>query len=178
MSRAENKSQGRIAAPTVSATPFRKSRRVIPRSIPSSRSFGWFTRPPGFFVWTHSYGCSSRLKRAKLVVAKFGTNADCYVEKCLPLDLAADARAVQMFSAFLTADSAPSNPIRLWVPSQNGLFTDPPHRHRENAGLPVKSYLLPSASTSSIEPSGSSTRYGPFFLTVILTAAMKPPCSI
>src|ERR1700722_1305648 len=91
------------------------------------------------------------------------------------LDLVADARAIQMFSAFLTADSAPSNPIRLWVPSQNGLFTDPPHRHRENAGLPVKSYLLPSASTSSIEPSGSSTRYGPFFLTVIFTAAMKPP---
>src|ERR1700674_5026042 len=65
--------------------------------------------------------------------------------------------------------------MRLWVPSQNGLVTAPPQRQRENAGLPVRSYLLPSASTSSIEPSGASTRYGPFFFTVILTAAMDPP---
>ena len=69
----------------------------------------------------------------------------------------------------------PRTPIRLWVPSQNGFVTDPPQRHRENAGLPVRSYLLPSASTSSMEPSGASTRYGPFFRIVILTAAMKPP---
>src|SRR5947209_15717677 len=65
--------------------------------------------------------------------------------------------------------------MRLWVPSQNGLVTDPPQRHKENAGLPVRSYFWPSASTNSIEPSGASTRYGPFFLTVIFTAAMKPP---
>src|SRR6266568_4046720 len=65
--------------------------------------------------------------------------------------------------------------MRLWVPSQNGLVTDPPQRHKENAGLPVRSYFWPSASTNSIEPSGASTRYGPFFLTVILTADMRPP---
>src|SRR5438093_5329954 len=65
--------------------------------------------------------------------------------------------------------------MRLWVPSQKGLVTDPPQRHKENAGLPVRSYFWPSASTNSIEPSGASTRYGPFFLTVIFTAAMKPP---
>src|SRR5580765_694659 len=89
-----------------------------------------------------------------------------------------EARGPLLLSFFLTADLAPGNPIRLWVPSQNGLVTDPPQRQRENAGLPVRSYLLPSASTSSIEPSGSSTRYGPFLRTVILTAAMWPPCSI
>src|SRR5205809_7869380 len=65
--------------------------------------------------------------------------------------------------------------MRLWVPSQNGLVTDPPQRHKENAGLPVRSYFWPSASTNSTEPSGASTRYGPFFLTVTFTAAMKPP---
>src|SRR5580692_4595240 len=61
-------------------------------------------------------------------------------------------------SAFLTASSAPWNPMRLWVPSQNGLFTEPPQRHRENAGLPVRSYGVPLTSTSSTEPSGASTR--------------------
>src|SRR5713226_62042 len=78
-------------------------------------------------------------------------------------------------SAFFTADSAPWNPMRLCVPSQNGLETEPPQRQREKAVLPVRSYLLPSASTSSMEPSGASTRYGPFFLTVIFTTDMKPP---
>src|SRR6185437_10332669 len=88
-----------------------------------------------------------------------------------------EARGQLLLSVFLTADSAPRNPIREWVPSQNGLVTDPPQRQRENAGLPVRSYLLPSASTSSIEPSGSSTRYGPFLRIVILTG-MRPPCSL
>src|SRR6202023_2318557 len=61
-------------------------------------------------------------------------------------------------SDFFTASSAPWNPMRLWVPSQNGLFTEPPQRHRENAGLPVRSYGVPLTSTSSTEPSGASTR--------------------
>src|ERR1700730_391073 len=67
--------------------------------------------------------------------------------------------------------------MRLWVPSQKGLFTDPPQRQSENAVLPVRSNLLPLASTRSIEPSGASTRYGPFGFTVILTSAMNsnPP---
>src|SRR5271157_3147408 len=75
-------------------------------------------------------------------------------------------------SAFFTAASAASKPILECVPSQNGLFTDPPQRHSEKATLPVKSYWLPSASTSSIAPSGASTRYGPFLRQVILTCAM------
>src|SRR5579862_5428806 len=41
-------------------------------------------------------------------------------------------------SAALTAASAPWNPMRLCVPSQKGLFTEPPQRHSENAGLPVR----------------------------------------
>src|ERR1700719_2777531 len=72
-------------------------------------------------------------------------------------------------SDFFTANSAPWNPMRLWVPSQNGLLTDPPQRHKENAGLPVRSNLLPLASTKSTEPSGASTRYGPLGFTVIFT---------
>jgi membrane associated rhomboid family serine protease len=72
-------------------------------------------------------------------------------------------------SAFLTANSAPWNPMRLCVPSQNGLFTEPPQRQREKAGLPVRSYWVPFTSTSSIEPSGASTRYGPLGRTVIFT---------
>src|SRR5947209_11912570 len=86
-----------------------------------------------------------------------------------------DPLGLPVSSTFLTANSAPWNPTLLWVPSQNGLFTDPPQRQSENAGLPVRSYLLPSASTSSTEPSAASTRYGPFFLTVILTAGICPP---
>src|SRR5579863_2715854 len=81
-------------------------------------------------------------------------------------------------STFFTADSAPRKPISLWDPSQNGLFTDPPQRQRENAGLPVRSYAVPLTSTNSIEPSGASTRYGPFGRTVILTVAMRPPIEI
>src|SRR6478672_5574080 len=78
-------------------------------------------------------------------------------------------------SDFLTADSAAWKPSFECVPSQNGFVTEAPQRQREKAGLPVRSYLLPSASTSSRAPSGASTRYGPFFLIVILTAAMSPP---
>src|SRR5271167_38778 len=62
--------------------------------------------------------------------------------------------------------------MREWVPSQKGLFTEPPQRQRENAALPVRSYGLPSESTSSIVPSGASTRYGPFWRHVIFTCAM------
>src|ERR1017187_8497031 len=75
-------------------------------------------------------------------------------------------------SIFFTAASAAWKPILEWVPSQNGLFTDPPQRHSENAVLPVKSYGLPSASTISIVPSGASTRNGPFLRTVIFTCAI------
>src|SRR5579864_822885 len=76
-------------------------------------------------------------------------------------------------SAFFTANSAAWKPRRLWAPSQNGLLTDPPQRHKEKAGLPVRSNLLPLISTNSTVPSAASTRYGPLGLTVIFTWAMK-----
>src|ERR1700675_152570 len=63
----------------------------------------------------------------------------------------------------------------LWLPSQKGLLAEAPQRQRENAVLPVRSYLLPSASTISITPLGSSMRKGPLLRTVIVTCAMKPP---
>src|ERR1700747_3566553 len=75
-------------------------------------------------------------------------------------------------SAFFTADSAPMKPILECWPSQNGLFKLPPQRHSENAGLPVRSNLLPAGSTRSTVPSGASTRYGPFGRTVIFTWAI------
>src|ERR1019366_7394726 len=56
-----------------------------------------------------------------------------------------------------------------------GRLAEAPQRQSENAVFPVRSYLLPSASTSSITPLGSSTRKGPFLRTVIVTCAMKPP---
>src|SRR5204863_6925374 len=55
------------------------------------------------------------------------------------------------------------------VPSQKGLFVDPPQRQSENAGLPVRSHSRPSMSTNFTAP---STRYGPFGLTVIFTSAI------
>src|ERR1700733_15846425 len=51
---------------------------------------------------------------------------------------------------------------------------DAPQRHSEYAGFPVKSYLLPLASTSSTCPSGSSTRNGPFGRAVIFTDMIPP----
>src|SRR5438874_8898667 len=68
--------------------------------------------------------------------------------------------------------------MRLWVPSQKGLLTEPPQRQSAKFALPVRSYFWPSASTSSMEPSGASTRKGPFFLAIILTCAMFPPSGI
>src|SRR5438105_2728803 len=76
------------------------------------------------------------------------------------------------WSVFVTAASAAWNPSLEWVPSQKGLVTEPPQRHSEKAGFPVRSYSLPSASTSFTVP---STRYGPFLFTVILTSDMNPP---
>src|SRR5258708_37266734 len=59
--------------------------------------------------------------------------------------------------------------------SEKGLLAEAPHGQRENAGLPVSSYLLPAASTISTTPLGSSTRKGPFLRTVIVTCDMEPP---
>src|SRR5581483_10425499 len=72
--------------------------------------------------------------------------------------LAAGLFSTGFGASCLTAASAAWNPTLLCVPSQNGLFTDPPHLHSEYAGFPVRSYLLPFASNISINPSGSSTR--------------------
>src|SRR5947209_52978 len=60
--------------------------------------------------------------------------------------------------SFFTAASAAWKPILEWVPSQNGLFTDAPQRHRATACLPVRSYLLPSASVSSSSLRSPETR--------------------
>src|SRR5579884_3356249 len=61
-------------------------------------------------------------------------------------------------------------PTVLWLPSQKGLLALCPQRHSENAVLPCRSNALPSASTTLISaPSVASTRYGPFFLAVIVT---------
>src|ERR1039458_6917886 len=76
-------------------------------------------------------------------------------------------------SAFFTASSAAWNPMRLCVPSQKGLLTDPPQRQSENAVLPVRSYGVPFTSTNSMDPSGASTRNGPLGLTVIFTCAIN-----
>jgi hypothetical protein len=58
----------------------------------------------------------------------------------------------------LTAAIAPWNPILEWVPSQNGLFVEPPQRHR-NTELPGVGDGLPAWSSNSMSP---VTLYGPF----------------
>jgi len=57
-------------------------------------------------------------------------------------------------------------PTLLCEPSQKGRFSLAPQRHKETAGLPVRSHSLPSASLNTIGP---STRSGPFCRTVIFT---------
>lgn len=73
-----------------------------------------------------------------------------------------------------TAASAAWNPIFECVPSQKGLFTEPPQRQREIAGFPVRSHSWPFASTNRIGP---STRYGPLGRTVIVTGESAIRCS-
>jgi hypothetical protein len=69
-----------------------------------------------------------------------------------------DARGGTQDSASLTAAIAPWNPILEWVPSQNGLFVEPPQRHR-NTELPGVGDGLPAWSSNSMSP---VTLYGPF----------------
>ena len=48
-------------------------------------------------------------------------------------------------SVFSTASWAPMNPMRLWVPSQKGLVTEPPQRQSEIHVFPSGlTFLLPS----------------------------------
>lgn len=119
--------EGSIAAPAVIATPFKKSRRVMRRCMPNSRSRKFCKKDPR----QTRAGSSSRL-----VNNYMPRNCDGVLAK---------ASNYVGLSVFFTADSAPWNPILLCVPSQKGLFTDPPQRHKEIPGLPVKSNLLPSA---------------------------------
>src|SRR5229473_907614 len=80
------------------------------------------------------------------------------------------------FFSCATAASAAWKPSLLWVPSQNGLVTDAPHRHSANRGpRPLTSTLSPFTSTTSTSP---STRYGPLGRMVILTAIDIPPQEI
>src|SRR5947209_6594026 len=85
-------------------------------------------------------------------------------------------RAYPDFFSCATAASAAWKPILLWVPSQNGLVTDAPHRQSAKRGpRALVSTLLPFTSTTSTSP---STRYGPFGRMLILTAIATPPRDI
>ena len=68
-----------------------------------------------------------------------------------------------------SADPAPSKPFSPWVASQNGLWREPPHRHRYT-GPDVRS-TSPSTPHTATSP---STRYGPCSVTVI-NGFMHPP---
>src|SRR2546430_1995386 len=89
-----------------------------------------------------------------------------------------DGRIGRSGSSFCTASSAPIKPILLWVPSQNGFITDPPHRHRETLGKPSGVVFLFSSGIGTGCPSASTrlkspiTQYGPFFRTRIVTSAI------
>src|SRR5215217_5145253 len=69
-----------------------------------------------------------------------------------------------------TALSAARKPIFEWVPSQNGLFCDPPQRHSATVARSVRN-SLPSASSST---TGPLTRYGPLSRAVIFVRSITP----
>ena len=63
-------------------------------------------------------------------------------------------------------------PILLWVPSQNGLLSEPPHRHRAARSREVTSSPAPLRIST-----GPLTMYGPSVPTVIVTAGWTAPPS-
>jgi hypothetical protein len=65
------------------------------------------------------------------------------------------------------AGQVDSKPFRLCAPSQNGLFSDIPQRHRPIAVRPANPKALPSASTIVNSP---STRMGPLLNTITFVA--------
>src|SRR5215218_3654829 len=71
-------------------------------------------------------------------------------------------------SSCLTALSAARKPTFEWVPSQNGLFVDPPQRHSATVARSARN-SLPSASSST---SGPLTRYGPSSRAVIFVRSV------
>jgi hypothetical protein len=60
------------------------------------------------------------------------------------------------------------NPTFLWEPSQKGLFSECPHRHRPMVVRPARSKTPPSESTISKSP---SIRIEPLLRTVTFVAA-------
>ena len=68
------------------------------------------------------------------------------------------------------AFTADSKPICTWVPSQKGLFSDCPQRHRPITVRPAKSKVLPSPSSMVKEP---SMRNEPLLRTVIFVFVMS-----
>ena len=74
-------------------------------------------------------------------------------------------------SAALTARSAAAKPILEWVPSQNGLLVEPPHRQSAMVERSIR-YSDPSASSTV---TGPFTRYGPFSVGVMVTEASVMP---
>src|SRR3712207_5106313 len=66
-----------------------------------------------------------------------------------------------------TALSAARKPAFEWVPSQNGLFVDPPQRHSATVARLARN-SLPSASSSR---TGPFTKYGPLSRAVIFVCS-------
>src|SRR5829696_2058754 len=73
--------------------------------------------------------------------------------------------------ASLTARSAAAKPILEWVPSQNGLLVEPPQRQSTMVERSIR-YSDPSASSTV---TGPFTRYGPFSVGAMVTAASVMP---
>ena len=61
-------------------------------------------------------------------------------------------------------------PVRLWLPSQNGLLADWPQRQSEITVLPARPKEAPAGSRISKSP---SMRRGPLLLQVILVAGTR-----
>jgi len=62
------------------------------------------------------------------------------------------------------------NPVRLWLPSQNGLLADCPQRHSLIAVRPASPKAVPAGSRISKSP---SIRIGPLFMHVIFVGIFR-----
>ena len=85
-------------------------------------------------------------------------------------ELGGKTQALAFGGGSAQASTADSKPIRAWVPSQKGLFSDCPQRHRPITARPAKSKVLPSPSSMVKEP---SMRNEPLLRTMIFVLAMS-----
>ena len=124
-------------------------------------------------------GCFAERRKCRLAYtfgydAKVGTSTHFLADRVVFSSPEGDkTQALAFGGGSAQAFTADSKPIRPWVPSQKGLFSDFPQRHRPITVRPAKSKVLPSASSMVKEPSirnGPLLRTAIFVLSIVLTS--------